>query len=78
MEFDLGHIRAHMKVVGLDRQPVGTIDHIEDGRIKLARHDPLADGQHHYIPVDWVGQIEGDVVRLRKSADDARREWQPA
>jgi|KBSMisStandDraft_5_1062788.scaffolds.fasta_scaffold1758137_1 hypothetical protein len=30
-------IREHMKVIGSDRQPVGTVDHLEGDRIKLSR-----------------------------------------
>ena len=41
---DTSRIREHMKVVGSDRQPVGTVDHIEGDRIKLAKNDPQAGG----------------------------------
>ncbi|HWM44085.1 MAG TPA: DUF2171 domain-containing protein [Burkholderiales bacterium] len=73
---NVSDIREHMKVVGSDRQPVGTVDHVEGERIKLAKNDPQAQGQHHYIPAEWVDRIEGDEVKLRKSASDARSSWQ--
>ena len=69
-------IRERMKVIGSDKQPVGTVDKIEGQRIKLARNDPQADGQHHYIPTDWVDRIDGDQVCLRQKAQDARMQWQ--
>jgi hypothetical protein len=69
------NIREHMKVVGADRQPVGTVDHLEGDRIKLAKNDPQANGQHHYIPTDWVERVEGDEVCLRQNAQDACRTW---
>ena len=69
-------IRERMKVVGSDKQPVGTVDKVEGGRIKLTRNDPQAQGQHHYIPSDWVERIEGDQVRLRQKAEDAREAWE--
>jgi hypothetical protein len=69
-------IRERMKVVGSDKQPVGTVDKVEGGRIKLMRNDPQAQGQHHYIPSDWVESIDGDQVRLRQKAEDAREAWQ--
>ena len=47
---NLSNIREHMKVVGADRQPVGTVDHVEGDEIKLAKNDPQAQGKHHYIP----------------------------
>lgn len=69
-------IRERMKVVGSDKQPVGTVDKVEGDRIKLTRTDPQAQGQHHYIPSDWVERIEGDQVCLRQNAQDARQSWQ--
>lgn len=70
------NIREHMKVVGSDGQPVGTVDHMEGNRIKLAKHDPQSGGQHHYIPADWVDRVEGDEVCLRQNAQEACRQWQ--
>jgi len=72
---NLSNVREHMKVIGSDRQPVGTVDHIEGDEIKLAKNDPQANGQHHYIPSDWVEKIEGDQVRLNKSSSEACSEW---
>ena len=71
----MSSIREHMKVVGSDRQPVGTVDHIEGDRIKLARNDPQAGGKHHYIPGDWVERVDGDQVWLRQSAKEACSQW---
>jgi hypothetical protein len=70
------NIREQMKVIGSDRQPVGTVDHVEGDRIKLAKNDPQAGGKHHYIPADWVERVEGDQVWLRQKAQDARQQWQ--
>ena len=72
---NISGIREHMKVVGSDRQPVGTVDHIEGDRIKLARNDPQAGGKHHYIPGDWVEEIESDEVSLRQNAQDVFKQW---
>jgi hypothetical protein len=69
------NIREHMKVIGSDRQPVGTVDKVEGARIKLSRSDPQARGQHHYIPADWVERVEGDQVCLRQKAQDACQQW---
>jgi hypothetical protein len=70
------NIREQMMVIGSDRQPVGTVDHVEGDRIKLAKNDPQAGGKHHYIPADWVERVEGDQVWLRQKAQDARQQWQ--
>ena len=72
------NIREHMKVFGSDKQPVGTVDHVEGDRIKLAKNDPEAGGQHHFIPADWVESVEGDEVCLRQNAQEVRRQWQNA
>lgn len=71
-----GNIREHMKVVGSDQQLVGTVDHVEGDRIKLAKNDPQAGGKHHYIPTDWVDRIDGDQVCLRQKAQEAQQQWQ--
>jgi hypothetical protein len=73
---DTGSIRERMRVIGSDRQPVGTVDHVEGDRIKLAKNDPQAGGKHHYIPTDWVERVEGDQVCLRQNAREACQQWQ--
>jgi hypothetical protein len=70
-------VRDHMEVMGSCGNHVGTVDHMEGNSIKLTRSDPMAEGQHHYIPLDWVESIES-VVRLNKSCDDVHKEWQLA
>jgi hypothetical protein len=70
------NIREHMKVLGSDRQPVGTVDKVEGDRIKLAKNDPQAGGRHHYIPSDWVDSVEGEEVCLRQKAQEVQQQWQ--
>ena len=72
----ISNIREHMKVIGSDRQPVGTVDKVEGDRIKLMKNDPQSGGQHHYIPSGWVDSVEGDEVCLRQKAQEARQQWQ--
>ena len=74
---NLSDIREQMKVVGSDRKPIGTVDHVEGDEIKLAKNDPQARGQHHYIPSDWVEKVEGDQVRLNISSTQACEQWRP-
>ena len=71
-------IREHMKVVGCDREPVGTVERVVDGRIKLRKDDLQAGGVHHYISTDWVEHVEGDEVRLRQKARYACFQWMDA
>jgi hypothetical protein len=69
-----------MEVIGADGVHVGTVDHVEGGRIKLTRKDSGADiegaegshaGHHHYISLGLVAGVEGDQVRLSANADVA-------
>ncbi|HKX92344.1 MAG TPA: DUF2171 domain-containing protein [Sphingomicrobium sp.] len=64
-------VREHMRVVGADGAPIGTVDRVEDNRIKLIRADSgigQAD-HHHYIPRGLVAAVEGDTVRLTARGD---------
>ena len=71
---DLAQIKEHMKVIGADGVPVGSVDRIEGGRIKLTKADSGMGhhkGHHHYIPASLIADIEGDKVRLSANADVA-------
>jgi hypothetical protein len=67
-------IRDHQPVVGSDGEPVGTVDAVEGERIKLARSDPQAGGEHHYIPLSAIANVD-HAVRLAQPAAEAMREW---
>jgi hypothetical protein len=68
---NLDNIREHMEVVGADGVHLGTVDRVEDNRIKLVRADSGLAHQdhHHYIPAGLVAQVEGEQVRLSARAD---------
>ena len=68
-------IQEHMPVVGSDGGHVGTVDHIEDKRIKLTRTDPDAQGKHHYIHIDSIASVENGEVRLNRTEAEAKDEW---
>ena len=71
---DTSNIREHMEVIGADGVHVGTVDHVEEGRIKLTKADSgegAHEGHHHYIPLGLVADVEGDKVRLSANADVA-------
>jgi len=70
------NIREQMKVIGSDRQPVGTVDKVEGNRIKLGKGDPQAQGRHHFIPTEWVERVDGQQVFLKQSAQDTLQKWQ--
>jgi len=66
-------ITEHMTVVGSDGLHVGTVDHMEDGRIKLTRaDDPDGGGHHHFIALGHVASVDGERVHLNLPAQQAR------
>jgi hypothetical protein len=71
---NLSSVREHMKVIGADGAPVGVVDKVEGGRIKLTKDssgEGHHEGHHHYIPGDLIAEIEGDEVRFSANADVA-------
>jgi hypothetical protein len=67
-------IREHMEVIGADGVHLGTVDRIEEDRIKLTKADSGEgghQGHHHYISRGLVAEVEGDKVRLSANADVA-------
>jgi len=67
-------IREHMEVIGADGVHLGTVDRIEEGRIKLTRAASGGhghEGHHHYLSTGLVAGVEGDKVRLTARADVA-------
>jgi hypothetical protein len=71
---NLSGIKEHMDVIGADGVHVGTVDRVENGRIKLTKADSGEghhEGHHHYISGDLVAEVEGDEVRLSANGDVA-------
>jgi hypothetical protein len=68
------NIREHMPVVASDGKHVGIVDHLEGQQIKLTRNDPSAQGQHHYIPANWVDSID-EHVHLNKTSQEVTQQW---
>lgn len=65
--FEKMRIKEHMEVTDAAGQHVGTVDKVEDDRIKLTKSDS-SDGQHHYLMVDDVDKIEDNRVYLKSDA----------
>ena len=81
---DTSQIREHMEVIGADDVHVGTVDKVEGDRIKLTKKDSGAQiegaegshaGHHHFISLGLVAGVEGDQVRLDRSAEEVKKEW---
>jgi hypothetical protein len=68
-------IKEHMEVVGSDGVHVGTVDHMEGAdAVKLAKDDPDAGGEHHFIPLAWVDHVD-EHVHLKQVAAEAMARW---
>lgn len=72
----MSEIREHMRIIGKDGAPVGTVDKVEGDRIKLTKQDSPAGHKdhHHYIDKKLVGSVEGDIVKLSVNADAVRKQ----
>ena len=69
---DLSKVREHMEVIGADGVHVGTVDTVEDDRIKLIKRDSGSHKRHHhYLSAGLIAGIEGDTVRLSANGDAA-------
>lgn len=67
-------IKEHMEVIGADGVHIGTVDRVENGKIKLTKADSGQGhhkGHHHYIGLGLVAEVEGQKVRLSANADVA-------
>jgi len=64
-------IKEHMEVIGADGVHIGTVDRIENGKIRLTRLDSgegSHKGHHHLIDLSLVAEVEGQKVRLSANA----------
>ena len=64
-------IKEHMDVIGADGVHVGTVDRVENNRIKLTKADSgegSHKGHHHFIDLGLVAEVEGQKVRLSANA----------
>ena len=73
---DTNQIREHMEIIGADGGHVGTVDKLDGDRLKLTKSDRGSDGEHHYIPVSLIEEIDADAVRLSFKAEMAPQFWE--
>lgn len=65
-------IRPGMPVVCSENGQFAVVDHLEgDTSIKVRRDEA---GQHHYIPLSWVTEVD-DKVHVDRPGKQAKREW---
>jgi len=63
--FEKIRIKEHMEVTDATGQHVGTVDEVEDDRIKLTKSDAM-DDQHHFIALDAVKKLDDNRVVLKE------------
>ncbi len=69
---NLEQVREHMEIIGADGVHIGTVDRVENGRIKMTKADSGSHGDHHhYISGGLVAGVEGNQVRLSAAGDAA-------
>lgn len=64
-------VKEHMEVIGADGVHIGTVDRVENGKIKLTKADGgegRHKGHHHFIDLGLVADVEGQKVRLSANA----------
>ena len=69
--YEMESVKQHMEVIGADGVHVGTVDRVENGRIKLTKADSGEGrhrGHHHFIDLGLVADVEGQKVRLSANA----------
>lgn len=66
-------IKERMDVIASCGKKIGVVDHLEGETIKLTKKDS-SDGQHHFIPKDWVERVDSHV-HLKKNSVEAEKGW---
>jgi hypothetical protein len=70
----IDQVKEHMEVIGADGAHVGTVDRVENKRIKLTKKDSgeaSHKGHHHYIDGSLIADVEDKKVRLSANGDVA-------
>lgn len=77
MAVDAFAIGEDFEVVGSDGDPIGLVDGIEGGEIKLKKDDGESDGRHHFIPLETVEKVVVQDMRvtLNITGDEAQALW---
>jgi hypothetical protein len=65
--FEKLRIKEHMEVADSSGRHIGTVDEIEDKRIKLTRSDSEG-GEHRFLLFDDVNRIDENRVYLKEDA----------
>jgi len=67
---DASHIKAQTEVKGSDGKHVGTVDAVEENRVRLA-----SGGMYHDLDVGMIEKVKDGVVWLSTTAEQTTRSW---
>ena len=73
---DASKIKEHMEVIGADGVHLGTVDRVENGRIKLTKADSgegRHKGHHHFIDLSLVADVEGQKFACLRTVPSPSR-----
>lgn len=65
--FEKLRIKEHMEVANSEGQHVGTVDGVQDDKIKLTKSDS-ADSMHHFLSLEDIEKIDDNRIYLKESA----------
>ncbi|MBS7670815.1 DUF2171 domain-containing protein [Croceicoccus gelatinilyticus] len=65
--FENLRIKEHMEVTDINGQHIGTVDEVEDERIKLTKSDS-SDNMHHFLSLDDIDRIDDNRIYLKAAA----------
>ena len=65
--FEKLRMKEHMEVTDINGQHLGTVDEVEDERIKLTKSDS-SDNRHHFVSLDDIDRIDDNRIYLKAAA----------
>ena len=65
--FEKLRIKEHMEVADYAGRHIGTVDEVEDDRIKLTRSDSEG-GEHRFLSLDDIEKIDDNRIYLKDDA----------
>jgi hypothetical protein len=67
-------IREHMPIVCSEGGQFATVDHLDGNYIKVTKDNASGDGQHHWVPLNWVTGVD-DKVHVDRPGNQAMKDW---
>ena len=65
--FEKMRVKEHMEVADCNGRHIGTVDEVEDNKIKLTKSDS-PDAMHHFLSFDDVEKIDDNRIYLKPDA----------